>query len=86
MSNPIEHVNEPISEAFRDRIATVDETGKRKWVYAYKPKGKFYSIRTWLSYLYFILFFGLPFAYIDDRPLFLFNIPDAKFILFSKVF
>src|ERR1035437_6793965 len=86
MSNPIEHVNEPISEAFRDRIATVDETGKRKWVYAYKPKGKFYSIRTWLSYLYFILFFGLPFAYIDDRPLFLLNIPDAKFILFSKVF
>ena len=86
MSNPIEHVNEPLSENFRDRIATVDETGKRKWIYAYKPKGKFYSIRTWLSYLYFIVFFGLPFVSINGRPLFLFNIPDAKFILFGKIF
>ena len=32
-------------ESFRDRIATVDEKGKRKWVYAQKPKGKFYL--TW---------------------------------------
>ena len=86
MSNPIEHVNEPLSEDFRDRIATVDEQGKRKWIYASKPKGKFYSIRSWLSYLYFIVFFGLPFVSIGGRPLFMFNIPDAKFILFGKVF
>jgi len=42
MSN-IEHINEPVSESFRDRIATVDAEGKRKWVYAYKPKGKYYN-------------------------------------------
>ncbi len=32
------------------------------------------------------IFFTLPFIYVNGRPLFLFNIPDAKFILFGKVF
>lgn len=82
----IKHTNEPLTENFRDRIATVDETGKRKWIYAHKPKGKFYNIRSWLSALYFIVFFGLPFVQINGRPLFMFNIPEAKFILFGKIF
>lgn len=74
------------TEAFRDRIATVDESGKRKWIYAYQPKGKFYNIRTVLSVFYFLIFFGLPFIEIDGRPLFQFNIPEAKFIIFGKIF
>ena len=82
----IEHINEPLSEEFRDRLATVDERGKRKWIYAYKPHGKFYNIRTFLSIFYFALFFGLPFIQIDGRPLFLFNIPKGRFIIFTKVF
>lgn len=82
----IKHTNEPLTENFRDRIATVDESGKRKWIYAHKPKGKFYNIRSWLSALYFIVFFGLPFVHINGRPLFMFNIPEAKFILFGKIF
>ena len=82
----IKHTNEPLTENFRDRIATVDETGHRKWIFAYQPHGRFYNIRTWLSVLYFLLFFGLPFIYIDGRPLFLFNLPNGKFILFSKIF
>ena len=89
MFDNLDHVNEPITEgeSFRDRIATVDEKGKRKWVFAYKPpKGKFYSIRTWLSYFYFIAFFGMPFLYVNDRPFFLINLPHSKFILFGKVF
>lgn len=73
-------------ENFRDRIATVDAEGKRKWIYAYKPSGKFYSIRSWLRYLYFIVFFGLPFIKIDGRPLFLLNVPKGRFIIFGKVF
>ena len=73
-------------ESFRDRIATVDEKGKRKWVFAQKPKGKFYNIRTWVSWGFFALFFALPFIKLNGRPLFLFNIPDAKFIIFGKIF
>ena len=73
-------------ESFRDRMATIDEKGKRKWVYAQKPKGKFYNIRSWVSWGFFIIFFGLPFIQVQGRPLFLFNIPEAKFIIFGKVF
>lgn len=84
--NEVKHSNVIETEAFRDRIATVDESGKRKWIYAYQPKGKFYNIRTALSVLYFLIFFGLPFVEIDGRPLFQFNIPEAKFIIFGKIF
>lgn len=73
-------------ESFRDRIATVDETGKRNWIFAKKPTGRFYKWRTWLSWIYFIVFFGTPFIHIDGRPLFLFNVTEARFILFTKVF
>lgn len=72
--------------SFRDRIATVDASGKRKWIFAQKPKGKFYNARTIVSYAFFIIFFTLPFIYINGRPLFLFNVTQAKFILFGKVF
>ncbi|MEI8110320.1 MAG: cytochrome c oxidase accessory protein CcoG [Chitinophagia bacterium] len=82
----IVHHNEPVTENFRDRIATVNEKGKRNWIYAYRPSGKFYRIRTILSVLYFFVFFGLPFVEVNGRPLFQFNIPQAKFILFGKIF
>lgn len=78
--------SEEMNESFRDRIATVDAKGKRKWVFAQKPKGKFYNIRTWVSWGFFILFFTLPFIKMNGRPLFLFNIPDARFIIFGKIF
>lgn len=73
-------------ENFRDRIATVDKSGRRKWIYAVQPAGKLYNYRAALSYIYFLILFGLPFIHVDGRPLFLFNIPDARFILFGKVF
>src|SRR6476469_2774159 len=73
-------------EAFRDTLASVDKLGKRNWIYAQKPKGIFYKIRTYLSLLYFAVFFGLPFIYVNGRPLFMFNIPQAKFVMFGKLF
>jgi cytochrome c oxidase accessory protein FixG len=75
-----------VVDDFRDTLASYDGSGKRKWIYAQKPKGKFYSIRTYLSWLYFSMFFGIPFIHIDGRPLFLFNVTEPKFILFAKIF
>lgn len=86
MSDVKTHVSDDLEVSFRDRIATVDAKGKRKWVFAQKPKGRFYNIRTIVSYGFFIIFFTLPFIHIDGRPLFLFNVVQAKFILFGKVF
>jgi cytochrome c oxidase accessory protein FixG len=76
----------PQKESFRDRLTTVDEKGKRKWVYAQKPKGKLYNIRTWVSWGFFALFLTLPFIKLNGRPIFLFNIPEGKFIVFGKIF
>lgn len=73
-------------ESFRDRIATIDRSGKRKWIFAQKPKGKWYSARTYISWFFFILFFSLPFIYVHGRPLFLFDVTEARFIVFGKVF
>jgi cytochrome c oxidase accessory protein FixG len=73
-------------DLFRDSLATVDAKGRRKWVFAQKPKGKLYNIRTYVSFFFFALFFTLPFIKVNGNPLFLFNIPSAKFILFGKVF
>ncbi len=81
LANPVTN-----NESFRDRLATVDEKGKRKWVFAQKPKGKLYTIRTWVSWGFFALFFIIPFIKVNGRPLFLFNIPEARFIIFGKVF
>ena len=76
----------PDNESFRDHLATVDAEGKRKWIFAQKPSGKFYNIRTIVSWCFFLLFLSLPFIYINGQPLFLFDIPAAKFIIFGKVF
>jgi cytochrome c oxidase accessory protein FixG len=72
--------------SFRDRLATMDERGKRKWVFAKQPSGKYYRARSIVSFFFFALFAGMPFIKVHGRPLFLFNITGAKFILFGKVF
>lgn len=75
-----------IKENFRDSIATIDQQGKRKWVYPNKPKGKLYDLRKYLSYVYLVVFFTLPFITVSGEPLFMFNIVERKFILFGMIF
>lgn len=71
---------------FRDHIATINEAGKRNWIFAKKPKGKFYNIRSLLSVCYLAVFFGLPFITWKGDPLFLFNVLERRFILFGVIF
>lgn len=73
-------------QSFRDHLATLDDKGRRKWVFAQKPSGKWYDLRSYISWGFFVVFFALPFISIDGHPLFLFDIAEAKFILFGKVF
>src|ERR1041385_5907029 len=73
-------------ESFRDHIATVDSEGKRQWIYPKKPSGKFYNYRKLLSYIYLLIFFGLPFIKINGEPIFLANVIERKFILFGMIF
>lgn len=71
---------------FRDKLSTVDKSGKRIWLYPKMPKGKFYEYRKWLSYVFLIILFGLPFIKFNDQPFVLLNILERKFILFGVYF
>ncbi|MCB0476678.1 MAG: cytochrome c oxidase accessory protein CcoG [Crocinitomicaceae bacterium] len=73
-------------EAFRDRIATVNEKGKRIWVFPKKPKGRFYDRRKILSYFLLALIFIGPFIKIGEEPLLMLNIIKRKFVIFGQVF
>lgn len=73
-------------ETFRDKITTVNEEGKRKWLYPKEPKGKFTNYRTYLSYFLLAILFAIPWIKIDDEPFLMFNILTRKFVLFGQVF
>lgn len=75
-----------MDEHFRDELATVDKSGKRIWIFPKKPSGKYTNYRTWLSYLYFLVLFGLPFIKVNGQPFVLFNIIDREFIIFGLHF
>ena len=71
---------------FRDRISTVDDKGKRVWVYPKKPKGTFHLYRVAVAiFLLAILFIG-PFIKIAGQPLLLINILERKFVIFGMAF
>ncbi len=73
-------------ESFRDTISTVNQEGERAWVFPTKPFGKYYNLRTFFTWFYLIVFFTVPFIKYNGEPLFLFNVPDKKFILFGSIF
>ena len=76
----------PDKESYRDRIATVDESGKRVWIYPKKPSGAFYRARTIVSIFLLAFLFGAPFIKVNGHPLILLNILERKFIIFGLAF
>jgi len=85
MSNPYDEIYDE-ENVYRDKIATVDSSGKRIWIYPKKPKGRFYDYRKYVSYVLLLILFGLPFIKMNGRPFVLLNIPETEFILFGVYF
>ena len=73
-------------EAFRDRIATVNENGKRVWIFPKKPSGSFYNKRQVIAYLLLGLLFAGPHLRIHSEPLLMLNIIERKFVIFGQIF
>ena len=73
-------------ESFRDSISTVDEEGKRNWIFPKKPKGRYYNIRTYVSWALLAILFSGPFIRINGEPLLMLNILERKFVIFGNVF
>jgi cytochrome c oxidase accessory protein FixG len=68
-------------EEYRDSIATVDEKGKRIWVYPKKPSGHFHNLRIIVSVVLLAILFGLPFIKVNGDPLMLIDVFERKFII-----
>jgi cytochrome c oxidase accessory protein FixG len=73
-------------EEFRDSVAHISAEGKRVWFFPKKPKGYFYNLRSYLSWVYLAVFFTLPFIKFHGAPLFMLNVIDRIYILFGVRF
>ncbi|NQY29368.1 MAG: cytochrome c oxidase accessory protein CcoG [Flavobacteriaceae bacterium] len=73
-------------EVFRDSIGTITDDGKRNWIYAKKPSGRFYKYRTQISWGLLLCLFSFPFLKINGNQFLLFNVIDRKFNIFGFPF
>ncbi|VAV85090.1 Type cbb3 cytochrome oxidase biogenesis protein CcoG, involved in Cu oxidation [hydrothermal vent metagenome] len=76
----------PKDEKFRDSIATIDEKGKRAWVFPKKPSGKLYKYRKWVSYGLLLFLFAAPFVKLNGNQFLMFNILERRFNIFGFPF
>jgi cytochrome c oxidase accessory protein FixG len=76
----------PENEHFRDSIGTINEQGKRSWVYPKKPSGKFYTYRIWVSYFLLAFLFAAPFVKINGNQFLMFNVLERRFNIFGFPF
>lgn len=74
------------AETFRDSVNTMDQSGKRKWVFPRKPAGRYTNYRTIVAVILLAIFFALPFLKINGNPVLLFNLLDRQFFIFGQPF
>jgi len=72
--------------SFRDRPINLDERGSRKWVYAKRPKGKWYTRRTLFSWFVLLFFIAVPFIRVNGNPFILLDVEGRRFIIFGAIF
>jgi len=75
-----------VNQEFRDSIATVDEKGKRIWIYPKKPSGNYHRWRVIVTIVLLSLLFGAPFIELHGQPFILLNIFERRFVFFGQVF
>ena len=76
----------PENETFRDSIGTINEDGKRAWVFPKKPSGKYYEKRKIVSYLLLAFLVAAPFVKINGNQFLMFNVLERRFNVFSFPF
>lgn len=73
-------------ENFRDTIGTINEEGKRAWVFPKKPSGKFWKYRTYVSYFLLAFLLAAPFIKISGNQFLMFNVLERRFNIFGFPF
>lgn len=84
--NTKENVLDEGKQEFRDKLATVTDEGKRKWIYPKRPLGKFYNARTIVSFFLLAFLVIVPFIKVNGHQFLLFDFINRQFILFGIPF
>jgi cytochrome c oxidase accessory protein FixG len=79
-------MNKENKEVFRDSIATIDDSGKRNFIFPKKPKGRYYNYRTYVSWLLLTFMIVSPFIKVNGNQFLLFNVIERKFNIFGFPF
>ncbi len=84
--DPFQASQEADWQNFRDHLTTTDKLGRRQWVYAKEPHGKWTQRRTWVSWLLIGIMFTGPFIKINGNPLLMMNIVERRFSILGQLF
>jgi cytochrome c oxidase accessory protein FixG len=79
-------ISPALQDEFRDSIATVDEKGKRIWIYPKKPSGNLHRWRIVVTVVLLGLLFGGPFLKIGGQPFLLLNVFERRFVILGQAF
>ena len=71
---------------YRDRIGTMNDEGKRAWVYPKKPSGNFYKYRTRFTWFLLAFLIASPFIHINGNQFMMFNVLQREFFIFGFPF
>lgn len=82
---PLEQIK-PVKPYFRDMLQTVDETGRRRWIYPKRPTGNLFRVRSIVAGILLLFFFAVPFISYKGEPLVLLSFLDRKILIFGQVF
>lgn len=75
-----------MDDNFRDSIGTINEEGKRAWIFPKKPSGTFYTYRKWVSYALLLFLLSSPFIKINGNQFLMFNVMERRFNIFGFPF
>ena len=75
-----------MDDNFRDSIGTINEEGKRAWIFPKKPTGTFYTYRKWVSYALLLFLLSSPFIKINGNQFLMFNVLERRFNIFGFPF
>lgn len=73
-------------ERFRSELASISPDGRRRWIYARKPSGRYYRWRSVVSVALLGFLFAAPFVTVNGHQFLLLNLLKREFVFFGVPF
>lgn len=73
-------------ERFRSELASITPDGRRRWIYARKPSGRFYRWRSVVALFLLAFLFAAPYIHVHGHQFLLLNIIAREFVFFGVPF